>query len=498
MVVGEVHHETDVVVVGGGPGGYVAAIRAAELGLATVMIERDERPGGLCLQRGCMPSKALLAVADLAYRARNASPMGLCIPEVRVDLAAVGAWQREIVDRLSRGVAALLERHGVTVVRGEAVLADRNRVAVAASHGAERYQVRHGIVLATGATPRPAGGLRADGKRVLAASDAVFLDRLPAWVTVAAADATTVDQATYLDQLPARLVVVGADYVAVEMATALAKLGSAVTLIGCGLPFLPEVDAKLGTIAQRGLRKLGVPWIAAASPLAMEPEGLRIREGDRESVLPADLVIVSGDGRSANVGELGLDLLPIKQDADGTLLVDERQRTSLDGVFAVGDCTPGLPFAHRAYAQGKVAAEVLAGRPAAYDPRAVPAVVLSEPELASVGLGEAAARALGYDPIVTTFPWQASGRALTLGAREGQSTVIADQATGVVLGVHLAGAQAGELIAEAALAVEMGATLEDLAGTMHPHPRLSEGLLEAAELALGLPTHVLATERRSA
>ncbi|HXT34587.1 MAG TPA: FAD-dependent oxidoreductase, partial [Chloroflexota bacterium] len=156
MVVGEVHHETDVVVVGGGPGGYVAAIRAAELGLATVLIERDERPGGLCLHRGCMPSKALLSVADLAFKARNAASMGLSIPEVRIDLAAVGAWQREIVDRLSRGVSALLDRHGVTVVRGEAVLADRNRVAVAASHGAERYQVRHGIVLATGATPRPA------------------------------------------------------------------------------------------------------------------------------------------------------------------------------------------------------------------------------------------------------------------------------------------------------------------------------------------------------
>jgi dihydrolipoamide dehydrogenase len=492
MVVGEVHHETDVVVVGGGPGGYVAAIRAAELGLATVLVERDERPGGLCLHRGCMPSKALLSVADLVYRARNGAAMGLCIPEVRVDLAAVGVWQREIVDRLSRGVSALLERHGVTVIRGEAVLADRNRIAVAASHGAERYQVRHGIVLATGATPCPAGGLRPDGKRVLAASDAVFLDHLPA-----SPDSTEKDHAPYLDQLPASLVVVGADYVAVEMATAMAKLGCAVTLVGCGLPFLPEVDSRLGAIAQRGLRKLGVTWMAAALPLGMESEGLGIREGDRETVLPADLVIVSGDGRAANLAELGLDLLPIKQDADGALLVDDRQRSSVEGILAVGDCTPGPPFAHRAYAQGKVAAEVLAGRPAAYDPRAVPAVVLSEPELASVGLGEEAARALGYDPVSTRFPWQASGRALTLGVRDGQSTVVADQATGLVLGVHLAGALAGELIAEAALAIEMGATLEDLAGTLHPHPRLSEGLLEAAELALGLPTHALSAERKT-
>lgn len=476
MVVGEVHHETDVVVVGGGPGGYVAAIRAAELGLATVLIEREERPGGLCLHRGCIPSKALLSVADLAYRARNAAPMGLTIPEVQVDPAAVGAWQREIVDRLSRGVAALLERHGVTVVRGEAVLADRTRVAVAASHGAERYLARRGIVLATGAAPVPVGGLKPDGKRVLAASDAIFLDRY-------AADGRK--------QLPAHIAVVGADYVAVEVATAFAKLGCAVTLVGAGLPFLPEVDPGLAAIAQRGLRKLGMTWMAAATPLAMEEAGLRVSDQGKEAVLPVDLACVSGNGRKANVSELGFDMLPIQMDPGGMVLVDECQQTSLEGVYAVGDMTPGPHFAHRAYAQGKVAAEALAGRPAAYDARAIPAVVLGEPELASVGLGEAGARALGYDPVAASFPWQASGRALTLGARDGQSTVVADRATGLVLGAHLAGAHAGELIAEAALAIEMGATLEDLAGTMHPHPRLSEGLLEAAELALGLPTHTL-------
>jgi dihydrolipoamide dehydrogenase len=491
MVVGMEQFTTDVLVIGGGPGGYVAAIRAAELGLSTVLVERDERLGGICLHRGCMPSKALLSVADLAYRARTSAAIGLKIPEVRVDLAAVGAWQRETVDRLAKGVAGLLERHGVSVVRGDGILADRNRVAVAASHGSDLYTVRRGIILATGATPIMAGGLKPDGKRVVAASDALFIDLLGTYLAAAGKVSEATDQATYLDQLPSRIAVVGADYVAIELATALAKLGCTVTLVGADLPFLPEVDGSLGPVVLRGLRKLGITWRASAMPLGMEDQGLRIRELEQESILEIDLVIVSSSGRSANVDDLGLDLMPIRRDAAGALLVDERQRTSLESVYAVGDMTPGLPFADRAIQQGKVAAEVLAGRPAAYDPRALPAVVLSDPELASVGLGEAAARAQGYDAIAASFPWQASGRALTLGARDGATTVVADRATGLVLGVHIAGAQAGELSGEAALALEMGATLEDLAATMHPHPRLNEGLAEAAELALGLPTHAL-------
>jgi dihydrolipoamide dehydrogenase len=199
MVVGMDQLTADVVVIGGGPGGYVAAIRAAELGLSTVLVERDERLGGICLHRGCMPSKALLSVADLAYRARNGASMGLKIPEVRVDLAAVGAWQRETVDRLAKGVAGLLERHGVTVVRGDGILADRNRVAVAASHGSDLYTVRRGIILATGASAILAGGLEADGTRVIAASDSLFLDLLGACLASVGKGSEATDQATYLD-----------------------------------------------------------------------------------------------------------------------------------------------------------------------------------------------------------------------------------------------------------------------------------------------------------
>ncbi|HWE63780.1 MAG TPA: FAD-dependent oxidoreductase, partial [Chloroflexota bacterium] len=299
MVVGEVSLETDVVVLGGGPGGYVAAIRAAELGLATVLVEREERPGGLCLHRGCIPSKALATAADLAYRARNAAPMGLRIADVTVDMAAVRAWQREIVDRLARGVLTLLERHHVTVVRGEGMPAEGNRIAVAASHGAERYRARRGAIIATGATPIAAGTLRADGKRVISAIDALFLERLPTSVAV-----------------------VGADYVAVELAVALRKLGSAVTLVGAGQALLPEVDSSLIQPALRGLRRLGVQWRADAQPLEASEQGLRVAQGEKEEWLAADLVILSASGRAPNVADLGLDLLPIRQDEQGFLLVD--------------------------------------------------------------------------------------------------------------------------------------------------------------------------------
>src|SRR5918911_843207 len=349
MVVGEVNLETDVVVIGGGPGGYVAAIRAAELGLATVLVERAEGGGA----------------------------------------------------------------------RGSA--------------------------------------------------NAFFVNRWPATAAV-----------------------VGADYIAVELAVALRKLGSAVTLVGAGRHLLPEVDAELVPLAERGLRRLGVQWRREARPLELTDAGLRVATGEgQDEEVPAERVIVSAAERVPNVDELGLDLVRMRRHDEGFILVDERQQTSVAGVYAVGDVTPGAAWAHRAYRQGQVAAGGLAGRPAAFDPRGVPAVVLGAPELASVGLGEEEARTLGYDPVVSRFPWAASGRALTLGAEDGQTLVVSDRASGVALGVHIAGAGAGELIGEAALALEMGATLEDVALTIHPHPTRSEGIVEAGELALGLPTHVL-------
>ena len=469
MVVGEANIDTDVVVIGGGPGGYVAAIRCAELGLATVLVERDERLGGTCLLRGCIPSKALLTAADAAARARSADAMGIRCGDVGVDAGALTEWRNKIVDRLVRGVAFLLDKHGVTVVRGDGLLAGRRRVAVAASHGSERYNARRGVIVATGATSLHTAALRPDGARVLTAEDAVLIDRLPSTVAI-----------------------VGADYIAVELAVALRKLGSAVTLVGAGQRLLPEIDEALIGTAERGLRTLGIAWKPKAVALEPTDAGLRVILDTTYEEIPAELIIVSSAIREPNVSELGLDLAGVRQHDEGFILVDECQRTSVDGVFAVGDVTPGAAWAHRAIRQGKVAAECLAGRPAAFDSRAVPAVVEGEPALASVGLGEQSARLLGYDPVVSRFPWAASGRAMIEGSQAGQTVVVSSREDGVVLGVHIAGSGAGELIGEAALAIEMGATVEDIAATIHAHPTVSEGIAECADLALDLPTHVLA------
>ncbi len=471
MVVGEVNHETDVVVVGGGPGGYVAAIRAAELGLAVTLVERGSALGGVCLHEGCIPLRTLHAASLFAAQARGGEAIGVRVGAVEVDMSVFRAWSDSVVARLSKGVTTLLERHGVTVVKGDAVPASHNRVAVAASHGSERYTARRGVVVAVGATPIAIGPLRPDGERVLTAAGALALDRLPRTVAV-----------------------VGGDYIAFQLAVALRRLGAEVILLGAGHHLLPEIDPSLTSLAVRGLKRLGVIWRPDGHPLELTETGLRFAvtpsgEGSEEAL--AEVVILSGAERTPRTADLDLDFIGVHLHSAGFVLVDETQQTSTKGVYAVGDVTPGAPLAARAYRQGKVAAEAIAGRPAAFDPAAIPFVALGEPDLASVGLGETAAREAGYDVVTSRFPWSASGAALAGRTEHGQTLIISERGGGVVLGVHIAGAGAAELIGEAALALEMGATVEDLAATIHPHPTLSESVSEASELALGLPTHVL-------
>jgi dihydrolipoamide dehydrogenase len=433
-----------------------------------VLVDREPRPGGVCLHSGCMPSKALLSVADLAFRARNAAQMGLSIPQVEVDMQGIRRWQQGIVDGLARGIETLLAKHKVTYVQGDAILASNREVAISTSGGSELYLARRGILIATGATRGCATPIPIDGVRVLNAADALRLERLPC-----------------------RVAVVGADYIAVEMAVAFRKLGAEVVLLGADMAMLPEIDPALLPIALRGLRKLGIDWQPHGIPLEMRDEGLAIECSGEHAVIQADVVIVSGADRTPNTRELGLDLMPLRTDDVGFLITDAQQRTSEPGIFAIGDVTAGPAWAHRAHRQGKVAAEVIAGKPSAFDNIALPAVVLCEPELASVGYSEEQARQAGFDVVACSVPWAANGRALTLGNRDGVTRLVFERSTGVVLGVHVAGMHAGELIAEAALALEMAATVEDIAATIHPHPRLCEGLVEAADLAMNLPTHAL-------
>ncbi|MGH2584169.1 MAG: dihydrolipoyl dehydrogenase [Dehalococcoidia bacterium] len=456
MVIGQTGERVDLVVIGGGPGGYSAAIRAAQLGRTVALVERDAI-GGVCLNHGCIPSKAILSAARLASRAQHAATMGIDAT-VAVDLSRLQAWKRGVVDKLATGVRGLLDRWGVRTIRGTGRFSGERRVAV--DTGEDVIFVEFGAaVLATGSRPVTTGGL-------------------------------TPEQALDLEELPPRLTVIGGSYIAAELATAFARLGSAVTLLCPEERLLPELDEPLLSRAVAGgLQRLGGEVIRSVTIEGIEDGMVAYRTDGGSTSVGADLVIDAAR-RVPNTADLGLEHAGVRLLGDGTIAVDAQCRTSAHHIFAAGDITPGPALAHRAIAQGRVAAEAAGGLPSALDATVLPLAFFTEPEVAAAGLSERAARGQGYDVIAARFPFGASGRALTLEEPDGLVQVVAERAGGRLLGVQIAGPVATELIGEAALAIEMTATLEDLALTLHPHPSLAESFVEAADLALGRPRHL--------
>ncbi|MDI3299307.1 MAG: dihydrolipoyl dehydrogenase [Bacillota bacterium] len=476
---------TDLLVVGGGPGGYVAAIRAAQLGLGVTLVEAGE-VGGVCLNEGCIPSKALISAADLFARAREAGGMGLLFGEARVDLERLQAWKEGVVRQLTRGVRQLLEGNGVRLVRGRARLAGAGRARVEPLPGGDGATPAAGgeiafrqAILATGSRPAGLDVLPFDGDWVLDASGALALR-----------------------ELPGELVVVGGGYIGIELGTVYAKLGSRVTVVEALPEILTGVDRGLVAVVERRLRQLGVTVHKGASLLGGEPPAAGARQGrvavrladGRELALPAEKVLVSV-GRRPNSEELGLESVGLAADAKGFLAVDEQRRTRVPGLFAVGDLTGGPLLAHKASHEGIVAAEAAAGRRTAFEPRAIPAVIFSDPEIATAGLGEEEARRQGIEPLAARFNFAANGRALGEGRGEGFVQLVADKADHTLVGAQIVGPDASSLIGEAVLAIEMGATLEDLALTIHAHPTLPEAIMEAAGVGLGQPVHALPRRR---
>ena len=481
MVVGEVATETEVLVIGGGPGGYVAAIRAAQLGKDVTLVEKD-RLGGVCLNVGCIPSKALIDAAKTYHRLAREADRGIVVEGARLDFSRLQGWKQSVVQRLTGGVEQLLKGNGVAVVKGRATFTGPNQVLVENPGGGnEVYRFKH-CILATGSRPVELPGFAFDGVRILDSTDLLSLDHLPL-----------------------RLVVIGGGYIGLELGTALAKLGSEVTVLELADQLLPGTDPELVQVVARRLRQLGVKVHTGVRVLRWEEEpggeGVRVvyrpeprgegagSSGDEQAVA-ADAVLVSV-GRRPNTDGLGLELAGVELDERGRVKVDGQLRTSQRHIFAIGDIVPGPMLAHKASREGIVAAEVIAGLPAAADYVAVPAPIFTDPEIATVGLTEEQARQQGYDPVVGRFPYTANGRALTLGERDGFVKLVADRESKVVLGAGIVGPEASDLIAELALAIEMGATLEDLALTIHAHPTLSEAVMEAAEAGLGHAIHVL-------
>ena len=460
MVMGDLVREVDVVVVGGGPGGYSAAFRAAELGLEAVVVDAGKRLGGVCLHEGCIPSKALLHVAGLISEAERARELGVDFGEPRIALDALRTWKTErVVGRLARGLAAVAKGKGVDVVGGRAVFESSRGLRV---EGDEPQKLRfaHAIV-ATGSRPVMLPGLAARSERIM--------------------DSTT---AVELPDVPERLLVIGAGYIGLELGTVYAALGSRVTVVEMMDGLLPGVDRDLVQPLARRVEKLfaGVHLGARVAGLVDSGAVVEARiEGQAAQVFDRVLMAV---GRRAQSDGLGLETTRVRPDAHGVIPVDDRCRTEDPRIYAVGDVTGEPMLAHRAMRQGKVAAEAIAGRPAAFDNRAVPAVVFTDPEVAWCGLTEHEAQAAGREVRIGKFAWAASGRAATLGRSDGLTKLVIDPASGRVLGVGIVGPGAGELIAEGALAVENALLAEDVAATIHAHPTLSESLMEAAESLL--------------
>jgi dihydrolipoamide dehydrogenase len=467
MVVGEFADAVDLLVIGGGPGGYAAAIRGAQLGRQVTLVERAGAAGlgGVCLQVGCIPSKALIELAEAAQRTRDLHAVGLSVDGMAVSLERFQAWRGELCAGLARGVGRLLEAGDVRVVHGEARFNRADRVAVRTPEDrVVFFEFEHAIV-ATGSRPAVLPGLPFDGERVIDSTGALALTAVPDSVAV-----------------------VGAGYIGLELGTALAKLGARVTVVEALDRVMPTVDAALTAPVVDRLRALDVELWLETSALRVEGGALVVAGPRGEDRVEAERVIVAV-GRVPNTDELGLAEAGVAVGPDGLIAVGADMRAT-ERIAAVGDVVAGPALAHKATAEAAVAAEALSGQPAAFDAQAIPIVVFTDPEVGSVGLSEEQAREAGLDPVVATFPLAASGRAGTLGAREGFTRIVADAATDRVVGVHVVGPHASELVAGGALAIELMAAPGDIAATIHPHPTLSEGLREAAELMLGRPLHV--------
>ncbi len=458
MVMGDLVREVDVAVVGGGPGGYSAAFRCAELGLETVVVDAGQRLGGACLYEGCIPSKALLHVAAVLGEAERAREFGVDFGEPRVALDALRKWTSErVVGKLARGLAAVARSKGVEVIGGRAVFEDSRRLRVE-GEAPQKLVFKHAVV-ATGSVPAWLSGV-APGDRVM--------------------DSTA---ALEVPDVPERLIVIGGGYIGLELGQVYAALGSRVTLVEMTAGLLPGVDRDLvQPLVRRCERQFAAVRLGTTVTALRETAGGVEAEIGGET-LTFDRVLVAVGRRPQSAG-LGLEHTRVRVDARGVVAVDQTGRTDDPRIYAVGDVTGEPMLAHRAMRQGKVAAEAIAGRPVAFDNVAVPAVVFTDPEVAWVGLTETEAERSGRAVKVAKFQWAASGRAATLGRADGLTKLIADPASGRILGAGIVGPGAGELVAEAALAVEAALTAEDLAVTIHTHPTLGETLMEAAERLL--------------
>ncbi|MEN8181111.1 MAG: dihydrolipoyl dehydrogenase [Myxococcota bacterium] len=462
----------DLVVIGGGPGGYVAALRAAQLGLRVACVERRGRLGGTCLNVGCIPSKALLHSSERYAQLRHGlGDHGIVVGEVELDLGTMMARKDKVVADLGRGIDFLLEKNGVARIEGFGSIPEPGIVSVELPEGGpERLSTRN-VLIATGSEPARLPGLEVDEKQIVSSTGALALERVPE-----------------------RLAVIGAGAIGLELGSVWSRLGAEVTVIEIEGHVLPGMDREISKLAQRVLKRQGLRFELATrvQGATREASGLTLRAealaGGEARELPVDVALVA-IGRVPFTEGLGLETLGVERDERGFLRVDPRYQTSVPGVFAIGDCVPGPMLAHKAEEEGVACVEMLAGQQGHVDHDRVPSVVYTWPEVASVGRTQEQLEADGIRFSVGRFPFSANSRARITGDAEGLVKILADARSDAVLGVHILGPLAGDLIAEAVLALEFGASAEDIARTCHAHPATGEAIKEAALSVAGRALH---------
>ncbi|HPI40227.1 MAG TPA: dihydrolipoyl dehydrogenase [Pseudobdellovibrionaceae bacterium] len=462
----------DVVVIGSGPGGYVSAIRSSQLGFKTAIVER-EALGGVCLNVGCIPSKAMITATHHLHKAQfDFSEMGLIIKgPVTVDMKKLVSWKQSVCDRMSNGVQSLLKGNKVTIVQGQANFTSSTQIQVSTKSGTEDISAKY-FIIATGSRPIEIPGFPYDEKDIVSSTGALAFD-----------------------EIPKKVVTIGGGYIGLEISSYLKKLGSEVTILEAQSSLLSGVvDPDCAQVVSKKLIKNGVQVYLSTKAKSQKKTkaGYEVtieKEGKEEKIL-ADKILVTV-GRKPNGDQMNFKAAGVLLDERGFVKVDAQRRTSSQNIFAIGDIAGQPMLAHKASYEGILVAEVLAGHNRVYDVKTVPAVVFTDPEIASVGLTEKEASQKGNGILVSKFPFAANGRAVSMMETEGFVKIIADSKTHVVLGVHIVGPEASNLISEAALAIEMGARLEDLALTIHPHPTLGETMMEAAEATLGHAIHII-------
>lgn len=468
MVVGDFPVEVDTLVVGAGPGGYVAAIRAAQMGQKVTIVDKGAL-GGVCLNVGCIPSKALIEAGHKYQAAQGDADLGINVEKASINFSKVQEWKGQVVNKLTSGVEGLLKGNKVDIVKGEAYFVDKNTVKVMDEKSSQTYKFNN-CIIATGSRPIEIPAFKFS-ERVLDSTGALNLQ-----------------------EIPEKLVVIGAGYIGSELGMAYANFGTKVTFLEGAKDILGGFEKQMTQLVKKRMKNKGAEVITEAMAKGVEEtkDGVKVtyEVKGKEETIEADYVLVTV-GRRPNTDEIGLEQVGIEVDDKGLIKVDEQCRTNIDNIYAIGDIVAGPPLAHKASYEGKVAAEAISGEKSAVDYIGIPAVAFTEPELASVGLSEQEAKDQGYEVKVAKFPYAANGRALSLDETDGFVKLVTRKEDGLVLGGQVAGANASDIISEIGLALEAGMTAEDLALTIHAHPTLAEMTMEAADVAIGKPTHIM-------